>query len=447
MLSFIRQISHRLREALVQPRHELDRWQKAARFLYDLGRCGLRQLDNDRAAQMAAALSFRTLFGLMPVLVVATVLVKAAAGEKVFLSRLSELLKVLGLNEVRIIPPAGAADQSSSLASWLENLVREATQCVSVAAIGWVGVAVTAYAAISLMVDIENSFNTVYRARSGRPWTRRVPLYWFMLTISPLAIVLGIYVGSRFSTWWGAHEGWQWLSTAVGISGIFAAHWLVLFLIYYLFPNTEVQFQPALAGSFVAALLMMAGEHLLGAYLENALSLSQLYGSLGLIPLFMFWIYVMWLVVLFGLEVSAILEIVRGEQMDRLEPRRETTSVVEPASIVLLMEVVAHNFRDGRPTRLKELADKTGLPELIVRQAVDHLVQADLLHALAGAEQSVALAQPPASIHINRLIEIGFQMIDAAQMRHSALSRKLREVQLQAATGDTLAMLEARWGE
>jgi DNA-binding IscR family transcriptional regulator len=133
--------------------------------------------------------------------------------------------------------------------------------------------------------------------------------------------------------------------------------------------------------------------------------------------------------------------------MDRLEPRRETTSVVEPASIVLLMEVVAHNFRDGRPTRLKELADKTGLPELIVRQAVDHLVQADLLHALAGAEQSVALAQPPASIHINRLIEIGFQMIDAAQMRHSALSRKLREVQLQAATGDTLAMLEARWGE
>ena len=444
MLSFIRQMINRLREALVQPRHELDRWQKAARFLYDLGCCGLRQLDNDRAAQMAAALAFRTLFGLMPVLVVATVLVKAMAGEEIFLSRLSELLGMLGLNEVRIIPPAGVAEQSSSLAIWLENLVREATQRVSVTAIGWVGVAVTAYAAISLMVDIENSFNTIYRARSGRPWTRRLPLYWFMLTISPLAIVLGIYIRSRFSTWWGAHEGWQWLSTAVGILGIFAAHWLVLFLIYYLFPNTDVQFQPAVAGSLVAALLMMVGEHTLGAYLENALSLSQLYGSLGLIPLFMFWVYVMWLVVLFGLEVSAILEIVRGGQMDGLEPRREITSVVDPASIVLLMEVVAHNFCAGRPTKLKELADKTGLPEPIMQQMVDHLAQADLLHALAGSERSVTLAQPPDSIRIDRLIEIGFQMIDAAQMRHSTLSRQLREVQLQAATGSTLATLEAR---
>ncbi len=198
MLSFIRRMMHRLREALVQPRHELDRWQKAARFIYDLGRCGLRQLDNDRAAQMAAALSFRTLFGLLPVLVVATVLVKAMGAEEWFFKPLGELMNVLGLGDLQIIPPAGVADQSSSLAVWLQNRVREATQ-VNLAAIGWVGVAVTAYAAISLMVDIENSFNTIYRARSGRPWTRRVPLYWFMLTISPLAIVLSFYIHSRFS--------------------------------------------------------------------------------------------------------------------------------------------------------------------------------------------------------------------------------------------------------
>ena len=320
MLSFIRKMMHRLHEALVQPRHELDRWQKAARFMYDLGRCGLRQLDNDRAAQMAAALAFRTLFGLMPVLVVATVLVKAVAGQEMFLSRMSELLNMMGLDDVRIIPPADSANQSTSLALWLETLIREATQQVSVTAIGWVGVAVTAYAAIGLMVDIENSFNTIYRARSGRPWTRRVPLYWFMLTISPLAIVMGIYIRSRLGTWWGTPEGWNWLSATFGVLGILVAHWLVLFLVYYLFPNTDVQFRPALVGSLVAAILMILGEHTLGAYLQNALSLSQLYGSLGLIPLFMFWVYLMWLVVLFGLEVSAILETVQSDQMDHLEP-------------------------------------------------------------------------------------------------------------------------------
>ncbi len=442
MLSFIRKMMHRLQEAIVQPRHELDRWQQAARFVYDLGRCGLRQLDNDRATQMAAALAFRTLFGLMPVLVVATVLVKAMAGQEMYLSRMSELLTMMGLDEVRIIPPADSANQSTSLAHWLETLIREATEQVSITAVGWVGVAVTAYAAIGLMVDIENSFNTIYRARSGRPWTRRVPLYWFMLTISPLAIVLGIYVRSRLGTWWSVYDGWNWLSATLGVLGILAAHWLVLFLIYFLFPNTDVQFRPAIIGSLVASFLMIVGEHTLGAYLQNALSLSQLYGSLGLIPLFMFWVYLMWLVVLFGLEVSAILETVQSGRMDHLEPRRPITSVVEPASVLLLMEIVARNFRDGRPTKLKVLADKSGLPEPVVRQMVDQLVQADLLHVLVGSEQSVALAQPPEKISIDSLLQIGFQMVDAAQMRQATANSELREAQIQAVEGQTLATFE-----
>jgi membrane protein len=443
MRSLVRQMMRRLRDALVQPRHELDRWQRAARFIYDLGRCGLRQLDNDRAPQMAAALSFRTLFGLMPVLVVATVLVKATAGEEVFLGRLSELLALLELEKVQIIPPAGLGAASSSLADWLEDLVRDAMHGVNVAAIGWIGVAVTAYAAISLLVDIENSFNTIYRARSGRPWTRRVPLYWFMLTISPLAILLGIYIRGQIGAWWGTHEGWQWLSTAAGLAGILAAHWLVLFLVYYLFPHTDVQFQPAAAGSLTAALLLMIGEHTLGAYLQNALSLSQLYGSLGLIPLFMFWIYLMWLVVLFGLEVSAILETVRGGQLDRLEPRGELTSLVDPTAIVLLMEIVARNFRAGRPTHLKELADHTALPEPIVHQMVKQLAQADLLHVLADAERCVTLARPAERIPVGQVVEIGFQLTDAAQGKTacSPLTRQLRDVQLQATAGRTLAML------
>ncbi len=223
-----------------------------------------------------------------------------------------------------------------------------------------------------------------------------------------------------------------------------SAHWLVMFLVYYLFPNTEVPLQPALAGSFVAAVLLVIGEQSLGAYLQNALSLSQLYGSLGLIPLFMFWVYLMWLVVLFGLEVSAILEIVQGGQMEHLEPRRQITSVVEPAAIVLLMEVVAEQFRAGRSTKLGELTEKTGLPEPVVLQMVEQLEQADYLHVLAGAERKVTLAQPPEKIRVDRLIEIGFRMVDAAQLHQSPLNPQLRNAQLQLAARSTLATLGAR---
>ncbi len=68
---------HWLKRVVSQPREELNRWQQAARFAYDLGRFGARQLRHDQAPQMAAALAFRALLGLVPVLVVGTVLILA----------------------------------------------------------------------------------------------------------------------------------------------------------------------------------------------------------------------------------------------------------------------------------------------------------------------------------------------------------------------------------
>ena len=103
------------------------------------------------------------------------------------------------------------------------------------------------------------------------------------------------------------------------------------------------------------------------------------------------------------------------------------------------MEVVADNFRAGHPTKIGELVEKTGLSEPVARQMVETLVQGELIHLLAGAERSVTLAQSPEQIRIDRLMEIGFQLVDTAQLRPSTLNQQLRQAQLQAAAGNTLA--------
>ena len=86
-----------LGRAVSQPRDELTRWEQAARFAYDLGRHGARQLQQDRAPQMAAALAYRTLFGLLPVLVVATVVARAIMGPTEFLDLAGRVVESLGL--------------------------------------------------------------------------------------------------------------------------------------------------------------------------------------------------------------------------------------------------------------------------------------------------------------------------------------------------------------
>jgi YihY family inner membrane protein len=274
----------------------------------ELCRLGREQLQHDRAFQMAAALAFRTLFGLLPVLVVATVLVKALGMEDYYLGPLGRLFAFCGLDHVRIVPPADSGLMGAmTLDVWMQERVRDAKQ-VNVAAIGWVGVTVTLYAAISLMVTIENCCNIIYRAPHGRAWTSRIPIYWFVLTLSPLVVIFSTYVDARFQQVMSRFQLQGGLTTTTGFAWTLFAIWLLMFTAYVLFPNTRVHPKPAMIGALVAAVILELGKRTMGAYVENALSLSQLYGSLGLVPLFMFWIYLMWVAVLFGLEVSSVLQ-------------------------------------------------------------------------------------------------------------------------------------------
>ena len=71
------------------------RWHQSLPNLRELRQCGTQQIEHDRATQMAAALAFRTLFGLLPVMVVATVLVKALGMEDYYLGPLGQFFRIL----------------------------------------------------------------------------------------------------------------------------------------------------------------------------------------------------------------------------------------------------------------------------------------------------------------------------------------------------------------
>lgn len=430
-----------LKRVVTQPRHELDRWQKAVRFAYDLGRHGARQLNHDRAPQMAAALSFHTLFGLFPVLVVGTVLVKAMGPGDWFIEPLGQFLQSLGLDKVTVIPPEGAGETSQALDTWLKSQVQQAEQ-VDMAAITWVGFAVAAYAAIGLLSTIENSFNIIYRAPEGRSWIRRVPLYWFLLTLSPVAIILSTYLTGRVDTGLSSLQMWPWVSGFGATAWSVSVAWLFMFIVYTLFPNTSVAARPALVGSLTFALLLEVGKWTLGAYLSNALSISRLYGSLGLVPLFMFWVYIMWLVLLFGLEVSATLQTLHGRRLEEMEQRQRKIGLVDPAAVLSIMEVVAERFHAGRSSTPRQLAETTSIPESIVGEMLDHLVREEMLYRLAGEDQSVSLTQPPENVTADRLLQVGFKMADRMGVRRqSTLSDQLREAQKDIASRVTLASL------
>jgi membrane protein len=427
---------------ITQPRDELTRWQKTVRFMYDLGRYGARQLRQDDAPRMAAALSYRTLFGLLPVLVVGTMIVRAIGGFEQLVQHLGEFFSSLSLDEYEMSAAGGAAlPEGQSLSQWLLDIVRQ-VEDVNLAAITWVGVFVLIYSAVSLMVTIEGCFNNVCRAPEGRSWLKRLPIYWTIVTIGPAAIALTMYVDSRFNAFIAQQVSWWWMLKAAPVLWSFIATWLVMFAVYRLLPNTAVHVRPALIGALVAAVLLEIGKRTMGAYIGNALSIRQLYGSLGLIPLFMFWVYLMWLVVLFGLEVSATLQSLGGRTLEEVERKRRPTGLVDPASVLTVMEVIAERFGESAATSTSQITEATGLAEATVQLIVQRLIEAGLVHRLDREDGAVSLARPPERIAAGELIEVGFALVDEGGMeRKPAILLQLRDAQRSLAARATLAAL------
>ena len=430
-----------LRRVITQPFDELDRWQRAVRFSYELGRVGARQLRHDRAQHMAGSLSFRTLFSLLPVLVVAMLMVKGMIGMNQFMAMTEELLDGIGLDNIRVIPASAPGQQSQTLSVWVKNLFGQAAN-VDLAAIHWIGMAVTIYAALSLMVTIENCLNVIVRAPVGRSWTRRVPLYWFVLTVSPLAVVVWYFVNRQFEAWTGSVETWQWLGYLVWLGWNLFFAWLLLLAIYMLIPNTQPNIGPAAAGAAVAACLLVIGLRGFGAYLNYGFMVGQLYGSLGLVPLFMIWVYLMWLAVLFGLEVAAILQALPGRQLEEIERELKTESLIDPGTVVSVMEMIGQQFVEGRPTTLVRVCEKTQLPEQTVSRILTSLVHEHLLHRLDGSSNTVTLAKPPNQITGAELLEVAFRLVDSGQAGEgSRLLHRLRQAQRDMVATTSLAGL------
>ena len=99
----LKPILNRLQEVIKNPIEELTRWERVLLYLWELLKQGAGQLSQDRASMMAASLTYRTLFGLLPVTVVGAGVAKAILGKERFGQFLHDAIAALGLNQLQSI--------------------------------------------------------------------------------------------------------------------------------------------------------------------------------------------------------------------------------------------------------------------------------------------------------------------------------------------------------
>ena len=261
----------------------------AVRLVFLVG----RRLWLDNCPRQAGALAYQTVLSLVPLLAVSV-----SVTSWLNLVEYQESLNRFAASH--LVPSAADA---------VGQYIIQAASGVRIRALGIVGGIGLAALSIMLLLTIERAVNEIFRCTAARPMWRRITVSLILLLAGPAALALSAYFTGRVLV----------LPGFLGVLKPFAVSIPALALCYQLVPHTRVQVRFSMTAAVVTSILFETLKYAFALYVKHlGATLSYLYGTFAILPVAMIWIYVNWLVFLFGAELNAALhEVVRH---DRLSP-------------------------------------------------------------------------------------------------------------------------------
>ena len=216
------------------------------------------------------ALTYISLFALVPALVVAFSVVQAFAGMETLWRGVHEYL----LSNL-------AVGARTSIEPYLDRFVRNAHATSA----GVVGGAFLVYSAVSLFGYVERAVNDIWSVRRLRPLRQRMLIYWAGLTLAPFLLAGSLALAHAVGTLLAGAPVGQVLAR---IAAVLLS--CTLFAALYLFvPSTRVRPHAAAVGGLVAGIAWEVAKTLYTFAVARFFHYHAVYGSVAAVPIFLLW--------------------------------------------------------------------------------------------------------------------------------------------------------------
>jgi membrane protein len=266
-------------------------------------------------------------------------------------------------------------------------------------ALGVTGSVLLIFVAITMLCRIEDTFNDIWGNARGRSWFMRIFLYWGVLSLVPmlLAVAFGLATGPHLQSTRRSLATMPFISHMVMplVFQVLPAVLLCLAfaILYSLIPNTKVHWRAALVGGLVGGGLFHLNNLVSVLYVSRVVSNSKIYGSLGLVPVFMIGLYLSWLIFLFGAQVAYAFQ----NRASYLEEKQLGTINQRGREFVALrlMTFIGRRFVQGEPPpSVVEIGEDLVVPTRLVQNIMQILSGARLVVETAGADPAYLPARP-----------------------------------------------------
>lgn len=416
-----------LKEILTAPTEELGRWTRFAVFQLKLWRHCAKLLRQNRAGTQAAALSYHTIFGIVPLAIVVVMVLQAVPGYREVGGNVKTFFYEQ-LNLDRIVYPADETRGAEEirLTDKIDEIASHYISRLNTGALTLVSLLFVLWAAIGLLTTIERSFNAVWHVGQGRNFVQRVANYWALMTLGPLLFAVGFYVSTHYLVGNGVDEGLLAYARRLLPYLISVA---AFFLLYFMLPNTKVNVSAALWGAAVAALIWTGAKYLFSIYVIRIIPQKTIYGVMGIIPLGVFWIWVTWLIVLFGLNLTYATQHLNKLDQAEIAAMRKTEQyfLVTDFTVVKIIEYILGEFESRRgPVPPEAVCRRLNLPAEFGGRILQHLVAQGLLVQAAEPRGGYVPATDGANVTLAEVVDA----VRAASVDQDdqAVGRRLAEV-------------------
>ncbi|MDY3330399.1 MAG: YihY family inner membrane protein [Pelistega sp.] len=292
------------------------------------------RLSDDKLTQVAGSLTFTTVLAVVPLLAVVLSLFTAFP---IFKELQVELENFLTNN---LMPEA----MSENIMTHLNSFAAKAR---NMTAVGAVFLMITS---IMLMKTIDEVLNNIWRVQKQRPLMIRVLIYWAILSIGPFMLAASIWASTFVAR--------AQLDAGVDLSllqNIFATVFPTLLsfigftILYYIVPNRRVYLRDAMIGAAIAAVLFEVMKNGFAFYITKFPSYTVIYGTFATIPLFLLWIYLSWLVILFGAIIASIAPQIRFGHIETSD--KAGADFVQAIRILRILAENSNNNPPGKSTQ------------------------------------------------------------------------------------------------
>jgi membrane protein len=315
----------------------------------------MRRFNDDRCMQIASSLTFTSLLSIVPMV---TIAVTVIAAFPVF----GEVTAALQAFILQNLVPASA----ESIATYTQQFSTNAAKLTAV------GIAFLVVTSVMLLLTIDRAFNDIWRVKRPRPVIQRVIVYWTLITVGPVLIGASLtltswLVGQAVGLVRGLPGAGVALLSVVPI----ALTSIALALLYIAMPNRRISPRDAVIGGMLGGIAFELMKRGFALYVSYFPTYTLVYGAFATVPVFLLWVYLSWLVVIFGAVVVASLP-----EWREAAGQRQPVPGTDFFDALQILKILWRAHREGDPVTLSMLLGAATVRIESVERILDTMVGA-----------------------------------------------------------------------